>query len=191
MRSVSSVVLAVTALIIAVPATAQAEPSDSEGNSRTVAQGVFTRYQESAAAITYAPELVPPGARMAVFAESSPGEGTSVAAVLEGLRPNRTYGAHVHTRPCGAEGSDAGPHFQRVPAPEGVSGDPAYANPSNEIWLDFRTDAAGNAVSGAFGEWNPHRGDASSVVIHEHRTRTAPGAAGEAGARLACLNVAF
>ncbi|SFE45223.1 superoxide dismutase, Cu-Zn family [Actinopolyspora alba] len=190
MRSVSSVVLAVTALIIAVPATAQAD-SSGEGHNRTVARGVFTGYQESAAAVTYAPELVPPGARMGVFAESSPGKGTSVAAVLEGLRPNRTYGAHVHTHPCGDEGADAGPHFQRIPAPEGVSGDPTYANPSNEIWLDFRTDAAGNAVSGAFGKWNPHRGDASSVVIHEHRTRTAPGVAGEAGDRLACLNVPF
>ncbi|SDP79611.1 superoxide dismutase, Cu-Zn family [Actinopolyspora xinjiangensis] len=191
MRSATSAVLTVLALALAAPTAAHAEPVSGDSSDRAVAHGVFTSYHETAEAITYAPEPVPPGARMGVFANGLPDERTAVVAVVEGLRPNRAYGAHVHTRPCGPEGSDAGPHFQQVPAPEGVSGDPTYANPHNEVWLDFRTDASGNAVTGAVGDWTPHRGEASSVVIHEHRTRTSPGVAGEAGARLACLNVPF
>ena len=72
---------------------------------------------------------------------------TSVALTVAGLLPNRGYAAHLHTRPCGPTGADAGPHFQNrvdpAATPEQPSTDPAYANPQNEFWLDVRTDAAG------------------------------------------------
>ena len=184
-RRTTAVATAIAALALTAPA-ASAAPDDPPRTSH----GVFQPYGADADAVTYDRKQVPVGSEGSITS-SSHGAHTKVLAKFTGLRPDRNYGAHVHTRPCGKTGAAAGPHFQQDEAPEGVSGDPTYANPGNEIWLDFRTDAAGNAVSGALGDWKPAEGAANSVVIHEHLTRTAPGEAGEAGPRLACLNVRF
>jgi Cu-Zn family superoxide dismutase len=67
------------------------------------------------------------------------------------------------------------------------SADPAFANPDNEIWLDFTTDATGAAIALTTVDWTFTGRQARSVVIHEHRTQHG----GAAGARVACLNVDF
>ena len=86
----------------------------------------------------------------------------------------------------------AGPHFQNrvdpAATPQAPSSDPAYANPQNEVWLDLRTDGDGagtatTTVPFAF----PGRAPASVVVHEKEMTATAPGQAGTAGGRLACL----
>jgi Cu-Zn family superoxide dismutase len=61
----------------------------------------------------------------------------------------------------------------------------------NEVWLDFTTDAKGNATKAATVDWAFGAAPASSVVIHAEPTKTAPGQAGMAGARAACVSIAF
>ncbi|NYH78817.1 Cu-Zn family superoxide dismutase [Actinopolyspora biskrensis] len=186
----SAIVLAV--LTATAPTAAAAQPAEkADPSASTHSYGTFGHHEEGATAVTYEPSEVPVGSTAGFLAREIPGNRTGVVAALRGLRPDRDYGAHVHTKPCGETGSAAGPHFQQEQAPEGVSGDPAYANPHNEVWLDFHTDHAGNAVTGSFGDWDLERAGKASMVIHEHHTRTAPGEAGEAGDRLACLTVEF
>ncbi|MFK4362908.1 hypothetical protein ABH939_006443 [Rhodococcus sp. 27YEA6] len=74
---------------------------------------------------------------------------------------------------------------------ESLSTDPAYANPSNEVWLDITTNANGNAQSTATVDWKFREGGAQSVVIHADRTKDALGEAGTAGDRLACIDEDF
>lgn len=69
--------------------------------------------------------------------------------------------------------------------------DPVYANPRNEIWLDFSTDRLGTGFARSTVDWTFGARRAHSVVVHETHTHTNPGHAGTAGARLACLDVAF
>ncbi|WP_199429494.1 superoxide dismutase family protein [Qaidamihabitans albus] len=178
---------AASALVLAGAGQAAATPAGS-GGPVTIEHGKFGEYREGRTAVTYDAELVPEGARAGVFAVSKSAFGTRTALHVSGLVPNREYGAHAHTEPCGETGSAAGPHFQHV---QGPSDDPAFANPENEIWLDFTTRASGNgfamsSVEWAFGERRPQ-----SIVIHDHHTSTAPGEAGDAGDRLACINVDF
>ncbi|MFI1950830.1 superoxide dismutase family protein [Streptomyces xinghaiensis] len=141
-------------------------------------------------AVTYDTEAVPPGARIGVRQWTDP-EGTTVRLRVSGLEPGRAYGAHVHTRPCGAGPDSSGPHYQDRRDPEQPSTDPRYANPDNEVWLDFTTDEAGDGAAEARQDWNFRPGEARSVVLHEHHTATEDGAAGTAGARLACFTVPF
>ncbi len=139
-------------------------------------------------AVTYDQRLVPVGARVVVAAASA-SWGSTVILLVAGLVPDRTYGAHVHVRPCGATGAVAGPHYQHVPDPVQPSVDPAYANPRNEVWLDFTTDANGSGRAISHVDWRFRSGGANSVVIHERGTSTGPGEAGMAGARVGCLTV--
>lgn len=142
-------------------------------------------------ATTYDVALVPAGATGAVSATSGDGT-TTVKLEVGGLLPDRTYGAHAHTKPCGAVGKDAGPHFQYLPDPVQPSVDPMYANPRNEIWLDLTTDAtgAGTATSTVDWEFTADR-RAQAVIIHAMPTATEPGKAGTAGERPACITVKF
>jgi Cu-Zn family superoxide dismutase len=141
--------------------------------------------------VTYDEALVPVGATAAVD-QTAAGGSTTVTLDVAGLMPNRQYGAHAHANPCGAEGKDAGPHYQLTPDPVTPSVDPAYANPHNEIWLDFTTDGqgAGRATSTVAWEFPADR-RAKSVVIHTMPTATEPGKAGTAGDRAACITVGF
>jgi Cu-Zn family superoxide dismutase len=143
-----------------------------------------------------APELVPAGATARVQAVYNAAGDSIVTLHVKGLLPGRTYGAHAHVNACGLTGAAAGPHFQHVPDPApGVSVDPAYANPGNEIWLDVHTDAAGNGAAQTKVAWQftPDRRP-GSVMIHELPTGTGAlgdSAAGAAGKRLACVDVGF
>jgi superoxide dismutase, Cu-Zn family len=143
----------------------------------------FEPYRPGAEAVTYDPR-VPAGARASVMALPIGGR-TVVVLLVSGLPPHAHHGAHVHVRPCGPAPADAGPHFQDVVDPVQPSVDPAYANPRNEVWLDFTADASGTALSSAVVEWTFDGRQADSVVLHEHHTQ--PG--GGAGARLACLRL--
>ena len=117
------------------------------------------------------------------------GQSTTVLLLATGLRPGRPYGAHVHQDPCGLQPQDAGPHTQDVPDPVQPSVDPAYANPRNEVWLDFTTDAAGNGLSLTTVPWKLSAKKASSVVLHAEKTQAGAGHAGMAGARAACIGL--
>jgi len=140
--------------------------------------------------ITYNKDMVPVGAKVAVKSEKD-GSGTKVTLTVEGLPPNHEYGAHVHTKACGAKPADAGPHYQDKKDPVSPSVDPAFANKDNEIWLDFTTDAKGGASATASVTWSFRGGEANAAVIHASHTMTEAGKAGTAGDRLACLTTTF
>jgi Cu-Zn family superoxide dismutase len=176
----------------------QGSPSPSDGPVSlppdTVASGTFLPYRPGAMAITYAPAVVPPGATAALAITRTP-YGMTVRLTAGGLVPRRAYGAHLHTEPCTGVPDAAGPHYQHMHDPKAGSSpppppDPAYANPRNEVWLDFTADATG--VAGAVSEqrWAFDPGQRPrSLVLHADPTRTAVGVAGTAGARVACLTL--
>jgi len=181
-RSVTTLT-AITLVLVPSPAYAW------NGSMLVVTAAGSTRpYQQDGAAVTYDPKLAPVGAQLATVALSG-SKATSVMLSVQGLLPGRGYGAHVHTKACGPNPADAGPHLQHVPDPVQPSVDPKYANPRNEVWLDFTTDPAGNALVFAKVPWGFGDRKAGSVVVHETHTHTDPGHAGTAGARLACLNL--
>ncbi|SHE52130.1 hypothetical protein [Streptoalloteichus hindustanus] len=181
-------------LLTAVPASASI-PDLSEapgGGGAVVARGRFEPYRAGAKAITYDQKLVKAGSRATVYAYPAPNNSTSVILITRGLVPHRGYGAHAHVNACGATGAAAGPHYQNVVDPKpGTSTDPAYANPRNEVWLDFTTDDDGNGIAVTTVPWRFTDRHAGSVIIHEHHTHTHPGHAGQAGDRLACITVPF
>ncbi|MBW5482576.1 superoxide dismutase family protein [Streptomyces bambusae] len=141
-------------------------------------------------AVTFDDKAVPPGARILVTEHADDG-GTEVELKVEGLQPNRTFGAHVHQKACGSAAPDSGPHYQDKADPKQPSTDPAYANDDNEVWLDFTTDGSGEGDSDATVDWRFRPDGARSVVLHDHATETGQGKAGTAGDRLACVNVPF
>lgn len=173
-----------------LPSDAQV-PSEDQLVGGTVVLASFEPADTDATALTYDEELVPAGASAKIVSAPTLHLGTVTVLAVTGLQPNREYGAHAHVDPCGPDGDDAGPHFQHVPDPEQPSTDPAYANPTNEIWLDFTTDATGTGVAVSTVPWVFTDRRAGSVVVHEHHTHTDPGEAGVAGARAGCVTVDF
>lgn len=156
-------------------------------------EGALTEPGQASNAFTYNPAVAPSGARLAVTLTPSQASTTATFDVV-GLLPDRGYAVHLHNKACGPTGDVAGPHFQHridpAATPEQPSTDPEYANPSNEIWLDVRTDAAGSGTASTevpfvFTDRVP-----ASVVVHEEmKTATEPGNAGKAGARAACFTL--
>ena len=116
---------------------------------------------------------------------AAPNGGMRLTLSVTGLPASRTFGSHLHSAPCNM--NMAGPHYQNMPFPDGGSAtDPAYANPDNEAWLDFTTDASGAASSETTVDWRPRAG-ARAVVVHALQTMEG----GVAGARLACTDITF
>lgn len=174
---------AATALVVAAPAIA---------DSVSRASGDVTRYPGQSPAAD-----APEGATARVQSVATSDGRTIVTLHVKGFEPLTRYGAHAHTQPCGDPATDpkglaAGPHFQHDVDPAPPSVDPAYANPENEIWLDFSTNPAGNGRAKSVVDWqfSPER-RAKSVIIHERQTSTETGKHGTAGKRVACLNVPF
>ncbi|MQA13740.1 MAG: superoxide dismutase family protein [Pseudonocardiaceae bacterium] len=172
------------------------DDSGSQQHSHRVSHSGALQPPEAAqGAVTYDPAAAAAGAQLSVSAQES-GGATAVELTATGLSPDRGYAVHAHTDPCGATGDAAGPHFQHrvdpAATPQQSSTDPAYANPDNEIWLELRTDPTGagqasTTVPFVFSERAP-----ASVVLHEEpTTAAAPGEAGSAGGRVACLTVPF
>jgi Cu-Zn family superoxide dismutase len=157
------------------------------------AQGTLAAPDQAQGAFTYNPQLAPVGAQLNAEIDGG-ADSTDVSLEVTGMVPNRGYAAHVHARPCGATGADAGPHYQNqvdpAATPEKPSSDPAYANPQNEVWLDLRTDANGAGSSETDVPFTFTDRRPGSVVIHEaEMTMTGPGQAGMAGGRLACVTI--
>ncbi|WP_433377956.1 superoxide dismutase family protein [Actinoplanes sp. CA-142083] len=153
------------------------------------ASGTFLPYRPGATAITYNPAVVPAGAT-AELTIAKTGYGTEVHLSATGLVPGRMYGAHLHTKPCTSVPEEAGPHYQNHQDPVTPSTNPVYANPQNEIWLDFTASTTGAATATVTHGWNfSAQSPPRSLVLHETHTMTAPGEAGKAGAREACLTL--
>jgi Cu-Zn family superoxide dismutase len=188
LTALSALLLASTILFAGAGHASAGEPS---GFHFVHVSGAFGEFSPGATAVTYQPMLVPDGAHAGVLSRSAPIFGTGAALAVRALLPGHEYGAHVHANACGATGDAAGPHYQHIQDPVTPSVDPAYANPRNEIWLDFTTDKLGNGFAVAKVDWTFGARRPKSVVIHEMHTRTDPGHAGTAGTRLACVNVPF
>ncbi|MDI6105775.1 superoxide dismutase [Actinoplanes sp. NEAU-A12] len=170
-------------LTAAAPAPAASPGADSEGTFKT--------WRTGARAVTYDTAAVPAGARARVMITKTD-DGVRVSLLATGLKPDRAYGAHLHTSPCGKDPAAAGPHYQHrldpAAGPGKPSVDPAYANPDNEVWLDFVTNTHGVGRVRARQDWNLDESRQPwSLVLHAEHTHTTPGVAGTAGARLACL----
>lgn len=189
-RLVGLGLIGVLALSGCSDAAATPPPTPSPTPDRNVqVSATFSSGQSTAT--TYDPELVPVGSHGAVGVQTG-SAGTTVMLAVRGLVPERRYGAHAHTEPCGPTGADAGPHFQNEVDPVQPSVDPAFANPQNEIWLDLTTDASGAGSATATVQWSFDQDRrAKSVVIHAMETASGPGEAGQAGARAACITVDF
>jgi Cu-Zn family superoxide dismutase len=184
----------VMVLVVVLAAGCTADATTVSEPTPYANHGTFAPYAPGAMAmaVSYDPALVPEGATATVtITQAAP--GTQIQLAVTGLRPDRAYGAHLHQNLCGAEASAAGPHYQHQPDPAASASppsvDPAYANPENEVWLDFTTDASGAAASTAKQSWNFGAIRPGSLVIHAEKTNTAPGHAGDAGARVACLSL--
>jgi Cu-Zn family superoxide dismutase len=152
--------------------------------------GIFQPWQPGAQAVTYDPAVVPPGAT-ATLTITRTGYATTVRLAATGLIPRHMYGGHLHTGACTAIPEEAGPHYQNHPDPASPpSANPVYANARNEIWLDFTATASGTGRAVATHGWSfdPAR-PPRSLVLHADHTHTAPGEAGKAGARVACLTL--
>jgi Cu-Zn family superoxide dismutase len=183
--------------VATTPAPTPATPSPAAVPTNTfgaAADGqTFAPWKAGGAAVTYDQALVPAGATAAVSAGKADA-GVKVRLAVTGLTPRRGYGAHLHTDPCAATAAAAGPHYQHNPDPKAIASppsvDPKFANPRNEVWLDFTTDAKGAATVTAtqiwpFDEINPPR----SLILHAETTKTAAGKAGTAGARVGCVTL--
>lgn len=156
-------------------------------------RGVFQPWTAGATAVTYDPAIVPAGATAELFMMPA-ADGVSVKLAVTGMLPDRTYGAHLHTKPCTATPAEAGPHYQHMPDPHATASpapaDPAFANPRNEVWLDFTTDKLGTATAGATQTWPFDRArPPRSLIVHAQPTSTEAGKAGTAGPRVACLTL--
>jgi superoxide dismutase, Cu-Zn family len=162
-------------------------PSGSAGAGGEVSAR-FEEYSAGATAITYDPQRVPVGAEAEVDVENEDA-GTKVKLKVDGLAPDTAFGAHLHVAACGGSPDDAGPHYQDKADPQKPSTDPKYANPQNEVWLDFTTDSKGEAEAESNVGWQLRDGEGQSVVIHAMPTKTEAGKAGTAGDRLACINI--
>jgi Cu-Zn family superoxide dismutase len=110
------------------------------------------------------------------------GDGsTRVRLMVDGLPAGQTFGAHVHTLPCGSLPGDSGGHYQH-------STDTSVPLAQREIWLDVTAGADGHGSTTTEVPWEIAPGTAGSVVVHALPTNTTNGAA---GARLACTTVTF
>lgn len=192
-RALRPIGAAVAAAAVLVLSGCASEAPAGNGGAPVVTDATLGSATGPGPGRTYTPATAPEGA--SVRTEVAPaGNGTTATLGVRGLLPNRGYAVHLHTKPCGPTGNDAGPHFQdRVdPAatPEKPSSDPAYANATNEFWLDVRTDATGGGTSSATVPFALTDRRPASVIIHEKmETATAPGTAGTAGGRLACVTL--
>jgi Cu-Zn family superoxide dismutase len=131
------------------------------------------------------PNPIPAGARASAVAFDVDGK-LRIELAVEGFTPSRVFGSHLHKLACDDE--KAGGHYQNAPFPMGgMATDPMFANPDNEAWLDFQTDAAGLGAVELTLDWLPRAGEAKSIIFHH----MASGTGGVSGAKLACLPIAF
>ena len=170
-------------------ASTSAKPVAVQHLPKGTALGTFLPYSAGSTAITYDTAVVPPGATARLAIARSAGSVT-VRLAVTGLIPRRAYGAHLHTGTCAALPDAAGPHYQHDADPTKPSVDPSYANPENEVWLDFTADSTGRAVATSAERWTfDEQRPPRSLILHAQLTRTKKGVAGMAGPRVACLTL--
>jgi Cu-Zn family superoxide dismutase len=185
----------ITAVVTLVPAACAYKGLSMPAVSAVVLQGQGTLAAPAPGAVadTYNTALAPAGARLE--ATMTPlGESTIAALRVSGMLPDRGYAAHAHTTACNVNPASAGPHYQNRIDPaataEAPSTNPEFANPQNEIWLDFHTNASGSGSSRTTVPFVFTTRGPGSIVVHEaQQTATGPGQAGQAGARIACLTL--
>jgi Cu-Zn family superoxide dismutase len=172
--------------ILALGALACGEESDDDrGEMIASSQGAaLVVYDDPyAPAMAGTPNPITPGARASALAFDMGGE-LRIELAVTGFPPARIFGSHLHQRDCNDE--KAGGHYQNTPFPMGrMANDPEFANPVNEAWLDFETDAAGEGAVELRVAWLPRAGEGKGIVFHHMATAEGGGA----GARLACLPV--
>ncbi|GAA3552035.1 hypothetical protein GCM10022419_035430 [Nonomuraea rosea] len=160
---------------ISAKASPGTSPDASDGASPDASRG-----GSGNAAIVYDRKLAPEGAQASLTAESTGGK-TRTSLVVEGLLPDRRYGAHLHTKPCGAKPDESGPHYQHHPG---------QIDAASEVWLDFMTDGEGGGRSTARNDWALDPADLPrSLVLHSQATKTSGPQVGTAGDRVACLTL--
>ena len=108
-----------------------------------------------------------------------------VEMTVMGLPVSTTFGSHIHKLDCAT--MTAGGHYQHMPSGDAAATDPAFGNATNEVWLDFMTDTTGKATVTKEASFIPRAGEAKAIVVHAMAT----GTGGVAGAKLACLGMAF
>ena len=131
--------LVVTTLVLAAPAAA--------GPGGSLTHGVFKRLAAS------------PGQGVDISGQAGMARTRSKTIAklyVTGLKPNTTYPAYVHNKPCNVD--NGGGHYQNV-----VGGP---ANSTNEIWLGFTTNGNGLGVGLAKKDFVA-RPEAQSIVIHD------------------------
>lgn len=134
-----------------------------------------------APAMAGTPNPITNTARASALAFNVDGE-LRIELAVTGFPPARVFGSHLHQRDCSDE--KAGGHYQNTLPPMGKeANDPEFANPVNEAWLDFETDAAGDGAVELKLGWLPRAGEGKGIIFHHMATAEGGGA----GARLACL----
>jgi superoxide dismutase, Cu-Zn family len=186
MTKLESMVRGACVLLTAAALGCGGDSEDSKGQMVASSQNVAVMLY----ADPYAPDMAgtpnPIGttAKATALAFSDDGELRIELAVV-GFPPSRTFGSHLHRLPCD-DAAKAGGHYQNMPFPTGgMATDPVYANATNEAWLDFTTDAAGNAETEINVNWTPRPGEAKAIIFHH----MASGVGGVSGAKLACLPI--
>ena len=175
--------LVIFASAVAIALTIGAAVASAEGAKVVRSSGDLTVYADPYGTGTANPIT---GGEARVHSVTTPSGKTTVTLHVSGLPANRSFGSHVHKLAC--NDNKAGGHYQNVPAvPPTSVNDPSVANPENEVWLDFTTNAAGNGEAHAEVDFAFRADGANAVIIHDHHTESG----GVAGAKLACLNVNF
>ncbi len=167
-----NVALLAACVISAVAAPVAGPPSGQRQHGPIVVDATFSpTFMPGIPAVTYDPDSVPVTGKIRAVVLR---EGEASMAI-SGLGPHRFFGAHLNTTECPPSGMDVGPRLQHT-----VNADPDFANPENEVWLDFTTDGNGLATSTSVHAWpfDPDR-PPRSIVIDDGNTAT----------RLACVNV--
>lgn len=106
--------------------------------------GNFQRFPDTATTLTGSATMV------------RNGDSTRVSVKVSGLLPNTAYGCHVHNLPGTLQ--KGGGHYMIDPTV-------TTAMEANEIWLNFTTDASGDA-SKTVTSMTKARPEAQSIVIH-------------------------
>jgi len=167
-----NVALLAACVISAVATPVAGPPTGPVGGEPIVVDTTFSAtFIPGVPAVTYDPAAVPETGTVRVMVQRQ-GEASMAVA---GFMPDRFFGAYLNTGECGPSGVDTGPRYQHT-----VNPDPVYANPENEVWLDFTTNSDGLASSFSVHAWpfDPAR-PPRSLIIDDGQTAT----------RLACVNV--
>jgi len=167
LHAVRTAVPLATAALLALavgssPATASAELVHATGT-----------FDSDGPAYTYSPAVLAPVGTTAEVRVVETAAGTTVATLhVRGLAAHETYAVHAHTGSCSSNPASSGGHYK-----DDVSGP---VDPTNELWLGFTTNRAGNGSAQSVVDWVFRPGQALSVTFHHGGP-----------IRVACLPVAF